>query len=272
MLVGVLGPEGSYSEMAALAMGFPEDTLCYFTTIEDVARDLIGRRLDCGVIPLENSIEGSVGTALDVLLTLPLQIAREIILPIRHFLAALEGADVQVVYSHWQAIAQCNAFLRTFARQVVAVSSTSQAARMASEDRHAAAIASSRAVERYHLQIIEADIQDVKENFTRFVVVTRRGGQPQAQKDLKTSIVLELKRDRPGALYDVLHVFAERQLNLTKIESRPAKRSLGEYIFYIDLEGSASDAVVLDALGALQKHVSRLKVLGSYTSETHFAP
>ena len=127
-------------------------------------------------------------------------------------------------------------------------------------------------MERYHLQIIEADIQDVKDNFTRFVVVTRRGGQPPGQEDLKTSIVLELKRDRPGALYEVLHVFAKRELNLTKIESRPAKRSLGEYIFYIDLEGSASDAVVLDALSALQEHVSRLKVLGSYTSETHLTP
>jgi prephenate dehydratase len=143
---------------------------------------------------------------------------------------------------------------------------------MASEDRRAAAIASSRAVERYALQIVETDIQDVKENFTRFVVVKRRGGQPQAREDLKTSIVLELKRNRPGALYEVLHVFAERQLNLTKIESRPAKRSLGEYLFYIDLGGSASDSVVLDAFDALQKHVSRLKVLGSYTSETNFAP
>jgi len=272
MLVGVLGPEGTYSEMAALALGFPENELCYVATVEDVARDLIERRLDCGVIPLENSIEGSVGAALDVLLTLPLQIAREITLPIRHFLAALEGADVQVVYSHWQAIAQCNAFLRAFGREVVAVSSTSQAARMASEDRRAAAIASQRAVERYHLRIIEADVQDVKENFTRFVVVKRRGLQQQDQKDLKTSIVLELKQNRPGALYEVLHVFAERQLNLTKIESRPAKRSLGEYLFYIDLEGSASDSAVMGAFDALQKHVSRLKVLGSYTSEPYVAP
>jgi len=269
MLIGVLGPEGTYSEMAALAMGFPEDALCYFTNIEDVARDLIERRLNCGVIPLENSIEGSVGAALDLLLTLPLQITREIILPIRHFLAALEGADIQVVYSHWQAIAQCNAFLRAFGREVVAVSSTSQAAHMASEDRRAAAIASSRAVERYHLQIVEADIQDAKENSTRFVVVTRRGGKVPDREDLKTSIVLELKRNRPGALYEVLNVFAERQLNLTKIESRPAKRSLGEYLFYIDLEGSASDSAVLGALDALQKHVSRFKVLGSYTSEAH---
>jgi prephenate dehydratase len=266
MLIGVLGPEGTYSEMAALALGFPADALCYFTTIEDVARDVVGSRVDCGVIPLENSIEGSVGSALDVLLTAPVQIVREIILPIRHFLAALEGADIHVVYSHWQAIAQCNAFLRAFGREVIAVSSTSQAAQMASEDRRTAAITSSRAVERYHLQIVQADVQDVRENFTRFVVLARRGGQPPAQENLKTSIVLELKRNRPGALYEVLRAFAERQLNLTKIESRPAKRSLGEYVFYIDLEGSAADSVVLGAFDALQQHVSRLKVLGSYTS------
>jgi prephenate dehydratase len=269
MLVGVLGPEGSYSEMAALALGHPEGALCYFPTIEDVARDLIERRLDCGVIPLENSIEGSVGATLDVLLTLPVEIVREIVFPIRHYLAAREGADIHVVYSHWQAIAQCNAFLRAFGREVVAVSSTSQAARMASENGRAAAIASSRAAERYHLQIVQADIQDVQDNVTRFVVIARRGRRAEAHEGTKTSIVLELKRNRPGALYEVLHVFAERQLNLTKIESRPAKRSLGEYVFYIDLEGNASDAVVINAFDALQSHVSRLKLLGSYTSETH---
>ena len=266
MLIGVLGPEGTYSEIAALALGFPEDALCYFTTIEDVAHNLVTRQLDCGVIPLENSIEGSVGSALDVLFATPLQIVREIIIPIRHFLAALEGADVHVVYSHWQAIAQCNAFLRAFGRKVIAVSSTSEAARMASEDRQAAAIASSRAIELHHLRVIEADVQDVKENFTRFVVLARRGGQLAVQENMKTSIVLELRRNRPGALYEVLREFAERQLNLTKIESRPAKRSLGEYIFYIDLEGSASDAAVLSAFDALQPHVSRLKVLGTYQS------
>jgi len=269
MLVGVLGPEGTYSEMAALALGYPEEALCYFTTVEDVARDLIERRLDCGVIPLENSIEGSVGTTLDVLLTLPVQIVREIVLSIRHYLAAREGADIHVVYSHWQAIAQCNAFLRAFGREVVAVSSTSQAARMASENGRAAAIASSRAAERFGLQIVQTDIQDVEDNFTRFVVIARRGRRAEAHAGTKTSVVLELKRNRPGALYEVLHVFAERQLNLTKIESRPAKRSLGEYIFYIDLEGNASDAAVVGAFTALQSHVSRLKVLGSYTSETN---
>ena len=272
MLVGVLGPEGTYSEMAALALGYPEETLCYFANIEDVARDLIERRLDCGVIPLENSIEGSVGTTLDVLLTLPVEIIREIVLPIRHYLAAQEGADISVVYSHWQAIAQCNAFLRSFGKEVVAVSSTSQAARMASENRQSAAIASSRAAERYRLQIIHADIQDVEDNFTRFVVIARRGRRIEAQAGLKTSIVLELKHNKPGALYKVLYIFAERQLNLTKIESRPAKRSLGEYIFYIDLEGNASDAAVVSAFTSLQAHVSRLKVLGSYTSVTQSVP
>lgn len=272
MLVGVLGPEGTYSEMAALALGYPEKALCYFVNIEDIARDLIERHLDCGVIPFENSIEGSVGTTLDVLLTLPVEIVHEIVLPIRHYLTALEGADIHVVYSHWQAIAQCNAFLRAFGREVVAVSSTSQAARMASENRRSAAIASLRAAERYRLQIVKADVQNVEDNFTRFVVIARRGRRAEAQAGAKTSIVLELRHNRPGALYEVLHIFAEHQLNLTKIESRPAKRSLGEYVFYIDLEGNASDAAVVDAFTALQTHVSRLKVLGSYTSDAPPAP
>ncbi len=270
MLVGVLGPVGTYTEMAALALGYDETALCYFATVEDVARDLMARRLDCGVVPLENSIEGSVGPTLDVLLSLPVHIVREIVLPIRHCLVARKGATIQVVYSHWQAIAQCHAFLRAFGREVVAVSSTAQAARMASENPHAAAISSKRAADRYDLVIVERDVQDVADNFTRFVVLARRGeGQQPPHEGAKTAIVLELRRNQPGALYDVLHVFAEREVNLTKIESRPAKRSLGEYIFYIDFDGAASDPTIVSALDALQPHVLRLKVLGSYASETH---
>lgn len=269
MLVGVLGPEGTYSEMAALALGYPESALCYFSTIEDVAHDVIERRLDCGVIPLENSSEGSVGTTLDVLLNLPVQIIREIVLPIRHNLAAQEGAEIHVVYSHWQAIAQCQAFLRAFGREVVAVSSTSQAACMASENARAGAITSVRAAERYRLQIVHADVHDVEDNSTKFIVIVRRGRHAEIRSGTKTSIVLELKHNKPGALYEVLHIFADHQLNLTKIESRPAKRSLGEYVFYIDLEGNGLDPQVINAFNALQLHVSRLKVLGSYTSETN---
>lgn len=272
MLVGVLGPKGTYTEIAALAMGYTEGVLHYYPAVEDIAHDLIERRLDCGVLPLENSIEGSVGSTLDVLLSLPVQIVRETIMPIRHYLAARQDADILFVYSHWQAIAQCNGFLRTFGREVIAVSSTSEAARMAADNRHAAAISSLRAAQRYHLSIVQADIQDVADNFTRFIVIARRGKRKEAGTGAKTSIVLELKGDRPGALYEVLHVFAQRQLNLTKIESRPAKRSLGEYIFYIDFEGDAADPVVVGAFDALQAHVLRLKVLGSYTAETHLTP
>ncbi|HYB58636.1 MAG TPA: prephenate dehydratase [Candidatus Acidoferrales bacterium] len=269
MFVGVLGPEGTYSEMAALALGYPESALCYFPTIEDVAHDVVERRLDCGVIPLENSSEGSVGTTLDVLLLLPVLITHEIVLPIRHHLVAQKGAEIRVVYSHWQAIAQCQAFLRAFGREVIAVSSTSQAARLARENAQAGAITSLRAAERYGLQIIHADIHDVKDNSTKFVVIVRRDTQAEMSAGTKTSIVLELRQNKPGALYEVLHVFAEHQLNLSKIESRPAKRSLGEYVFYIDLEGNTSDPRVISAFNALQLHVSQLKVLGSYSSETH---
>jgi prephenate dehydratase len=269
MFVGVLGPEGTYSEMAALALGYPESALCYFPTIEDVAHDVVERRLDCGIIPLENSSEGSVGTTLDVLLSLPVQITREIVLPIHHHLVAQKGAEIRVVYSHWQAIAQCQAFLRAFGREVIAVSSTSQAARLASENAQAGAITSLRAAERYHLQIIHADVHDVKCNSTKFVVIVRRGRQTEISAGTKTSIVLELRDNKPGALYEVLRVLAEHELNLSKIESRPTKRSLGEYVFYIDLEGNTSDPQVTSAFNALQSHVSRLKVLGSYTSETH---
>ena len=269
MKVGVLGPEGSYTEAAALHLDYAEDQIRYYSTIEDEADDIINGEIDCGVMPLENSIEGSVGATLDLLLNLNVQIVKEIVLPIHHSLAAQEGADIEVIYSHWQAIAQCSKFLRTFGKDVIAVSSTSNAARIASHDRRAAAITSHNAAHHYGLQILREDIQDFKDNFTRFIVIAQNGTTRDRTRKYKTSVTIKLMSNRPGALYGALSEFAIRQINLTKIESRPTKKALGDYLFYIDMEGHFQDKDIKEALEELQPHVQMLKVLGSYSSEMH---
>jgi len=269
MKVGVLGPEGTYTEAAALHLGYAEDQIRYYSTIEDEADDTINGEIDCGVMPLENSIEGSVGATLDLLLNLDVHIVKEIVLPIHHSLAAQEGADIEVIYSHWQAIAQCSKFLRTFGKEVIAVSSTSNAARIASHDRRAAAIASYNAAHHYGLQILREDVQDFKDNFTRFIVIAQKGVIRDRTQKYKTSVVIKLVSNRPGALYGALSEFAIRQINLTKIESRPTKKALGDYLFYIDMEGHFQDKNIKEALEELRPHVQMLKVLGSYSSEMH---
>ncbi len=269
MKVGVLGPEGTNTEAAALRLGYTEDQLRYYITIEEEGNDIINGTIDCGVMPLENSLEGSVGTTLDLLLHLNVQIVKEIIIPIHHSLAALQGADIEVVYSHWQAIAQCSKFSRRFGKEVIAVSSTSNAARIASQDRRAAAITSYSAAQRYGLQILREDIQDFKDNFTRFIVVAQEGSVRNEEQKYKTSVAIKLTSNKPGALYEALYGFARRKINLTKIESRPTKKALGDYLFYIDMEGHFEDKTIKETLDELRPQVQMLKVLGSYSSETH---
>jgi prephenate dehydratase len=267
MKVGVLGPERTYTEAAAMYLGYTEDQIRYYTTIEDEANDTISGKIDCGVMPIENSIEGSVGATLDLLLSLNVQVVKEIVLPIHHSLAAQEGADIEVIYSHWQAIAQCSKFLRTFGKEVIAVSSTSNAARIASHDRRAAAITSYNAAQHYRLQILKEDIQDFKDNFTRFIVIAQKGATRDRTRKYKTSVAIKLMSNRPGALCGALSEFAIRQINLTKIESRPTKKALGDYLFYIDMEGHFQDESIKEALEELRPQVQMLKVLGSYSSE-----
>jgi prephenate dehydratase len=269
MKIGVLGPEGTNTETAALRLGYTEDQLRYYITIEEEANDVINGTIDCGVMPLENSIEGSVGATLDLLLHLDVQIVREIVIPIHHSLAALQGADIEVIYSHWQAIAQCSKFSRTFGKEVIAVSSTSNAARIASQDRRAAAITSYNAAHRYGLQILREDIQDFKDNFTRFIVIAQEGSMRNKMEKYKTSVVIKLTSNKPGALYEALYGFARRKINLTKIESRPTKKALGDYLFYIDMEGHFQDETIRETLDELRPQVQMLKVLGSYSCETH---
>ncbi|HII02571.1 TPA: prephenate dehydratase [Methanosarcinaceae archaeon] len=281
MIIGVLGPGGSYSERAAKLWMRKNDLegaeLRYFEDIEDAFLAAAGGKTDISVIPIENSIEGSVGVTLDLLREDGAVITGEVVVKIEHCLLSKGGPEaIRVILSHPQALAQCRHFLKmNFPHaELRSTGSTSHAARLAGEFEEMAAIASPEAAEKYGLKVLLSNIQDRKENHTRFIVVRAEGSgkygpsgckeADRIQNRCKTSLIAYLAKDRPGSLYGLLGTFAERGINLTKIESRPSKKELGDYYFYIDFEGSASDALIKDALEDIKAKADMLKVLGSY--------
>jgi prephenate dehydratase len=263
MIIGVLGPEGSYSEKAAKKWG-PREELKYFGDFEEVLVAVEAGEVDIGVVPLENSLEGAVGLTMDLLLRLHVRIIGEVNLPIRHCLIGRGEGKIKVILSHPQALAQCRQYIRREhpGVEVRTTGSTSHAAKLAQEFSEMAAIAGAETAQKYGLQVLARDIQDAAENVTRFAVVGKE--MPLATDRDKTSLVIYLDRDRPGALFDILQEFAKRSINLTRIESRPSRRALGDYYFYIDLEGHISDGPVQEALQGLEKKAAMVKVLGSY--------
>ena len=269
--IGFLGPSGSYAEEAASKI---QGELIAFGSIMEaidaVDRDII----DLGVVPIENSIEGPVGVTLDLLANdYNLKIKNEIILPISHNLLINEGSsveDIEIVYSHMQALSQCRKFIEKMGAKPVATSSTSGAAEMVKGQKNAAAIGTRKAGGIYGLKIAAENIQDFENNSTRFVVLGKEDHAPTGHD--KTSIVFSLIEDKPGGLYDVLGEFAKRDINLTKIESRPSKKKLGTYIFFIDLEGHREDEEVKNILdtikiNTMKTKISYIKLLGSYPIE-----
>jgi prephenate dehydratase len=266
--VGFLGPEGSFSHEAVATMGDVEAVAC--ASIADVLAAVADGTLDSGLVPLENAIEGTVSATIDGLVfDHDLVIRAEIVLPIRMHLLAREGVtpgEVTRVSSYVHALAQVRGYLAAHLAQaqVEQTTSTSQAAREVAESPLPwAAVGSEIAASLFGLEIIAADIADHRENATRFVEVGR-GGIPAPTGHDRTSIVCFQDADRPGSLYAMLGRFAARDINLTKLESRPTKRGLGDYCFVIEFDGHVGDDVVGDCLADLQAHLVRVKFLGSY--------
>lgn len=219
-----------------------------------------------GVIPIENSIEGPVGITLDSLAhKFDLKIYKEIIIPINQNLIVNSGCtmdDIEDVYSHAQAIAQCQEFIRENKIQPHYAISTARAAKDIIGDNSKAAIGNSKIVELYGLEILQSNIQDVDNNETRFVVVSKKDHE-MTGKD-KTSIIFSIYEDKPGGLYKILGIFEKNNINLTKIESRPSKKGLGKYLFFVDFNGHKDDELIQDILEEVDEHTYFLKVLGSY--------
>lgn len=264
--IGYLGPAGSYAEMAASSIN---GELIPFNSIMEVMEAVNLKNVDMGVVPIENSIEGPVGVTLDLLAhDYNLKIRGEIILPISHNLLLNDGSsieEIETVYSHAQALSQCRKFIENMNAQPVATPSTSGAAEIVKGKKNTAAIGTKRAADLYDLKIAAKDIQDYKNNLTRFVVIGKEDQEPTGHD--KTSIVFSLVEDRPGGLYDALSAFAKCNVNLTKIESRPSKKKLGNYIFFIDFHGHKADKEVKNILNNIKNKTSYVKILGSYPTE-----
>ncbi|MDI9618532.1 prephenate dehydratase [Methanothermobacter sp.] len=265
--IAYLGPEGTFTEEAALHIG---EKLLAFDSILEVLGAVASGKASRGVVPIENSIEGPVGVTLDLLAwEYDLCIEREIILRVRHNLLVNRGVslgEVREVYSHPQSLAQCRRFLEKLGVTTHSAPSTAAAARTIVGRRELAAIGTRRAADIYGLDVLAEDIQDFDPNFTRFIVLSEKDHEPTGRD--KTSIVFSLAEDRPGGLYEVLGFFAEHGVNLTKIESRPSKRGLGKYIFFVDFEGHRKDAVIMDVLDCIADRTPFFKILGSYPEET----
>jgi arogenate/prephenate dehydratase len=268
MLVAFQGEPGAYSEAAALKYS-PGTPVLPCPSFEDVFAAVAGGRATHGILPMENSIGGSIHRNYDLLLEHDLPIVGEIELRVDHCLLALPGtalADVRVVYSHPQALAQCEtALAQMHGVEVVAVYDTAGAAKMVREGtrRDAAAVASRRAAEVFALEVLRESIQDYSDNITRFCVIAK---PPTELADAnKTSIVFAL-HSKPGALFKALAGFALRDINLTKLESRPLRGRPWEYAFYVDVEVSASHPGCQRALADLGEFSHWVRVLGSYPS------
>ena len=266
--IAYLGPVGTYTEEAALLYD-PDAELQPFSTIAAVGSAVSTSITDQGVVPIENSLEGAVNVTLDLLTSQPnLYIYREVELPIQHYLMASAGVrpnQVEVIYSHPQSLGQCREFLeRCFpnVQQMASLSNSAAVNDMKQSSIPAAAIAPGRNAELYGVEIIGRNIQDNPNNVTRFVVLAPYDHPPTGND--KTSLCLSFRQDAPGVLYRALREFANREINLRKIESRPTKQHLGEYIFLVDCDGHREDQAVKEAIDALNDSNSVLKVLGSY--------
>ncbi|MHC1567634.1 MAG: prephenate dehydratase [Candidatus Syntropharchaeia archaeon] len=265
MKIGILGPEGTFSEKAAekwIKSGRSGE-IRYYDDIFDVVQALMEKEIDQGIIPIENSLEGSVGITLDILREFDVNIIGEVSVQVKiNLLSKGNLSDIRVILSHPQALAQCRRFIRKNFRNVEirTTGSTAHAAKLAEEFEEMAALASEESAEKYNLKVLCENVQD-QESVTRFIVLGREKTKPTGRD--KTSLLIYLS-DRPGALYEVLGEFARRGINLTKIESRPSKKALGDYMFHIDCEGHFEEERIREALLAIEKKVEMLKVLGSY--------
>lgn len=265
LTVAYLGPQGTFSQAAALKQFGHAAQTTDCASIDEVFRRVTASQVDYGVVPVENSTEGAIGRTLDLLLDTPLKICGEVVLRVhQHLLRKAAGLEnIKIVYSHPQSFAQCHEWLNQNLPNVKRVNaeSNAEAARLAAEDEITAAIAGEGAAEHYKLHMVVQNIEDEPNNTTRFLVLGDHDATPSGRD--KTSIVMAAP-NQPGAMHDLLGPFARNGVSMAKLESRPSGAGLWEYVFYVDVEGHQRDAPVANAIKELQGLAPFLKVLGSY--------
>jgi prephenate dehydratase len=261
------GPAGTNTEVAALRL-YEGVELVPLPTIPAVARAVQSGEVDAGVVPIENSLQGTVTDTVDELIhDAGLAVCAELVLPIEHCLMAPPGLDrgaISAIYSHPQSLGQCRRYLEANFPQVRTEAALSNAAavELAMRTPGAAAIGPARAADIYGARILERGIEDSRVNKTRFIALAPQGAEPTG--DDKTSIAFAVDHDRPGTLVSVLHEFSDRGINMTKIESRPSGEELGVYIFLVDIEGHRDEPMVAQALAAVKEQAAYFRIFGSY--------
>ncbi len=264
--VAFQGEPGAYSESAVLTFFGSSSQPVPCRRFSDVFRSVETGETEFGVVPIENSIEGSVNQVYDLFLKYDHKVCGEIVLKIAHCLIANPGTKldtIKVIYSHPQALAQCRSFLENLDCEMISTYDTAGSVKMIKEQQlmDAGAIAGERAAEIYNMNILARNISDTPNNYTRFFVLSKNDAPPSGND--KTSVIFST-RHVPGALYQILGEFAKRKINLTKIESRPTKRRPWEYNFYLDFEGHRTEKHCAEALEGLRSKAVFVKVLGSY--------
>lgn len=263
--VSCLGPLATFTHLAAIRHFGSSAHFIPVESIKDVFDTVEKGKAEFGVVPIENSNEGVISYTLDLFIDSELKVSAEVMLEITHNLLSLSGekAKIKKVYSFSPATAQCRRWIQQnlVGVPIVEATSTANAAELASRDEEAAAVASDLAAKVYNLRFVEKNIEDSRQNYTRFLVISKE--YPKQSGHDKTSIMFTLK-NKPGSLYNSLEPFKKARINLTKIESRPSKRKAWEYIFFADMEGHIEDRKLRKAIEAVQDNCLFLKILGSY--------
>ena len=275
--IAFLGPEGTFTQAAALKHFGHSVRTIPFSSIDQVFRDVEADACNYGVVPIENSTEGVINHTLDLFIDSPLKIVGEVSLRIHHHLMSKSASlqEVDKIYSHQQSLAQCRDWLDINMAGIkrIDVNSNAEAARLAEKDPQAAAIASSAAAEIYSLDILQANIEDAPDNTTRFLILGKQDVEPSISADAqddsdvavydKTSLLIS-SANKPGALYSLLTPLAKNDISMTRIESRPAQSGIWQYVFFIDIEGHANEPMVSKAIKEIEDEASLVKILGSY--------
>jgi len=266
LTVAYLGPPATFTHLACIERFGSSVRALPKESIQEVFESVEREEADYGVVPIENSTEGSVNRTFDMFIDSEVKICGEILIRVSHALLSKSGKyeEIHSIYSHPQALEQCRGWLKKNFPQVplYETMSTAKAAQMGSEDPKAAAIASPFAARLYGLKTIASQIEDHLHNYTRFIILGRQIGKRTGED--KTSLLFSIPH-APGSLFRVLKPFAEKGINLTKIESRPVKDRPWEYIFFLDFEGHATEAHVHEALDEMEENVLLMKLLGSYS-------
>ena len=265
LTISFLGPSGTFSEEATIKH-FGENVKSIPTnSIDEVFNNVQSSKVHYGVVPIENSTEGGISRTLDLLLMKDLKICGEITLPIHHCLISKSKdlKKIKSIYAHGQSLAQCHDWIANNLpnAEKITVLSNAEGAKIASKEKHSAAIASERAASIFKLNILQSHIEDEPNNTTRFLILSDQEIAPSGND--KTSIVVTTK-NKPGAIVDLIQPFASRRVSLTKLESRPSKIGMWEYVFFIDVEGHKNNPKVKLSLADLEKKSSFMKFLGSY--------